>query len=94
MWKNLFLTENKLEENWLDLFGFRPNAVGVFHPELDRSQVANCHQDGIAVFPWTVNEWKDIKRMQELGVDGIISDYPNRLFSDSSDSSASSNSSS
>lgn len=85
MWKYLFLTENKLEENWLGSLGFRPNAVGVFHPELDRSQVASCHQDGIAVFPWTVNELNNIKRMQEIGVDGIISDYPNRLFSDSSD---------
>ena len=29
---------------------------------------------------WTVNEPDDIQRMAELGVDGIISDYPNRVL--------------
>lgn len=28
---------------------------------------------------WTVNEPGDIERMIDLGVDGIISDYPDRL---------------
>ena len=28
---------------------------------------------------WTVNEQKDIARMIDIGVDGIISDYPDRL---------------
>jgi glycerophosphoryl diester phosphodiesterase len=29
---------------------------------------------------WTVNEPDDIQRMIELGVDGIISDYPDRVI--------------
>lgn len=31
------------------------------------------------LIPWTVNEVEDIERMIELGVDGIITDYPERL---------------
>jgi glycerophosphoryl diester phosphodiesterase len=31
------------------------------------------------VSAWTVNEEKDIKKMAALGVDGIISDYPDRF---------------
>jgi glycerophosphoryl diester phosphodiesterase len=31
------------------------------------------------VIPWTVNEPDDIRRVLGLGVDGIISDYPDRV---------------
>jgi len=31
------------------------------------------------VFVYTVNKPKDIQRMRALGVDGIISDYPDRI---------------
>lgn len=34
---------------------------------------------GIAVYPFTVNEVSDYKRMIEAGVTGIITDYPGRL---------------
>jgi glycerophosphoryl diester phosphodiesterase len=34
---------------------------------------------GLKVIPWTVNERGDIARMLELKVDGIISDYPDRV---------------
>jgi len=30
------------------------------------------------VIPWTVNEIKDMKALKAMGVDGIITDYPNR----------------
>jgi glycerophosphoryl diester phosphodiesterase len=33
---------------------------------------------GLAVLPWTVNEPADLDRMIALGVDGLITDYPNR----------------
>jgi glycerophosphoryl diester phosphodiesterase len=29
---------------------------------------------------WTVNDPKDIQRMIQMGVDGIISDYPDRVI--------------
>ncbi len=30
------------------------------------------------VIPWTVNEIEDMKQLKALGVDGLITDYPNR----------------
>ena len=39
--------------------------------------VQACHQQGMAIVPWTVNTKADIKHLVQLGVDGIISDYPN-----------------
>jgi len=34
---------------------------------------------GRQVFVYTVNESQDIQRMRNLGVDGIISDFPDRI---------------
>jgi glycerophosphoryl diester phosphodiesterase len=34
---------------------------------------------GLKVLPWTVNERADMERLIALGVDGIITDYPDRL---------------
>lgn len=41
--------------------------------------VREAQQAGLKVVVWTVNEPRDITRMIDLGVDGIISDYPDRL---------------
>lgn len=41
--------------------------------------VREAQQSGLKVVVWTVNEPRDITRMIDFGVDGIISDYPDRL---------------
>ncbi len=41
--------------------------------------VRDAHQKGVRVIPWTVNEPADIERVVGMGVDGIISDYPQRV---------------
>jgi glycerophosphoryl diester phosphodiesterase len=42
--------------------------------------VYRCHQKGIRVLPWVANQAKLMERLLNYGVDGIISDYPDRLF--------------
>lgn len=52
------------------------------HPSLGiitRDSVRDSHNAGFKVNVWTVNEPKDIIRMKKFGVDGIISDFPDRL---------------
>jgi glycerophosphoryl diester phosphodiesterase len=46
---------------------------------LDRTQVRQCHAAGVRVLPWTVNDETDWLRLIDWGVDGITTDYPNRL---------------
>ena len=41
--------------------------------------VAEAHQLGLPVIPWTVNEPADMNALMDLGVDGLITDYPARL---------------
>lgn len=41
--------------------------------------IAEAHELGLPVIPWTVNTTADMARLMDLGVDGIITDYPTRL---------------
>jgi glycerophosphoryl diester phosphodiesterase len=50
-----------------------------FFRDLTPETMAEAKSLGIKVIPWTVNERSDMARLIALGVDGIISDYPNRL---------------
>lgn len=47
--------------------------------DVTRETVHEAQQAGLKVVVWTVNEPRDITRMIDFGVDGIISDYPDRL---------------
>lgn len=62
---------------WADRFSAK-----ALHPHfslLTESNVAKAHEAGYKIYTWTVNETADIERMRAFGVDGIISDYPERL---------------
>ena len=57
------------------------NAVAI-HPNfalLTKENVKQAQAKGYKVNTWTVNDVETIKRMKRYGVDGIISDFPDRL---------------
>jgi len=47
--------------------------------DLDPAALAAARALGLKVIPWTVNEPADIERVLAMKVDGIISDYPDRV---------------
>ncbi len=47
---------------------------------LTREFVEAAHALELQVHPWTINDEESMKRLIELGVDGIITDYPDRLM--------------
>jgi len=52
------------------------------HPYFHLLTAENTRQmqaAGFGVFPWTVNEPEDLERVKSFGVNGIITDYPDRL---------------
>jgi glycerophosphoryl diester phosphodiesterase len=51
-----------------------PNYVGLTEP-----LVKEAKSLGLAVLPWTVNDRAEMERLIDWGVDGIITDYPDRL---------------
>jgi glycerophosphoryl diester phosphodiesterase len=52
------------------------------YQDLDARLVKEARGLGLAVVPWTVNEPPEMRRVLDLGVDGMISDRPDRLRSE------------
>lgn len=50
------------------------------HSELTRADVSAFHKRGIRVIPWTVNDKQRMRQLIRWGVDGIITDFPDRLM--------------
>jgi glycerophosphoryl diester phosphodiesterase len=48
-------------------------------PLVTRELVAHAHRHGVEVHVWTINDPHEMRELFELGVDGIVSDFPGRL---------------
>jgi glycerophosphoryl diester phosphodiesterase len=68
-----------LDEQLKEL-GFLPAVYSPHYSLVNTQLVAELRTKGIRLIPWTVNDAETIQRLVKMGVDGIISDYPN-LFS-------------
>jgi glycerophosphoryl diester phosphodiesterase len=64
----------------LDRLSFKPAAYSPHFKLVDEALLKKLRLADIELVVWTVNEPDDIQRMIELGVDGIISDYPDRVI--------------
>lgn len=50
-----------------------------FFMEVTQEQVEEAHALGLLVNAWTVNSVRDINRMIDMGLDGIVTDFPGRV---------------
>jgi glycerophosphoryl diester phosphodiesterase len=64
-----------LDEQLKEL-GFVPNIYSPYYETVDIFLVNECKQKGIFLLPWTVNDLKIIDNLKQMGVNGVISDYP------------------
>lgn len=61
--------------------GFTPT---IYSPEaimVIPALIKDCHNLNMKIIPWTVNDEKKIEEFKKMGVDGVITDYPN-LFNE------------
>ena len=54
--------------------------ISPYYPYVTPEFTRECHEEGLDVVTWTVNDRARIIKMLECGVDGIISDYPDLLY--------------
>jgi glycerophosphoryl diester phosphodiesterase len=50
-----------------------------YHKEVSVESIALAHELGLVVKVWTVNQPARMRQLIDMGVDGIITDYPDRL---------------
>ena len=50
------------------------------HPDLTENLLDRARDLGLQVIPWTVNSAEDIQRLMDWGVDGLITDWPDRAL--------------
>ncbi len=61
----------------LKILGFIPTIYSPAYSLVNEKLIKKCHQQNIKVIPWTVNDKNEIEKLKAMGVDGIITDYPN-----------------
>ena len=69
--------DDGLAENVASL-SFSPDIYSPAARLVDEALVAGVHERGMRIIPWTVNDPSTMKRLLRLGVDGLITDYPDR----------------
>ncbi len=75
-----YLIENlsTFEKNMTKI-SFVPDIYSPYFRFVSKKLVDKAHAKGMKLIPWTVNEVKDMRKMIHVGVDGIITDYPDRI---------------
>lgn len=68
--------ENHSLDFHLDRLGFVPQIYSPNYRLVDEALVRDVHERGMKLIPWTVNTLEEMERLIALGVDGIITDYP------------------
>ena len=76
-YKLAFLTyQNNFKTN-MKMLSFVPEIYSPYHILLNKDEVDVIHDSNMKVIPWTVNRKEDMINLLKMGVDGIITDYPN-----------------
>ena len=64
----------------LSKLNFKPTIYSPHFKLVDNELVKYCHENSIKIIPWTVNDEADINKIISMGVDGIITDYPDKVI--------------
>lgn len=71
-------------DNWIFEYGAYCHKQGIsacmpYFRSLTIEVVAEIKKYGISIYPWTIDEPEDFQPLQQLGVDGILTNHPDRL---------------
>jgi len=75
----LIMNKDTYEDNVKNL-GFKPAIYSPYYTLVNEELITKAHSDHVLVLPWTVDEEKDMQRLASMGVDGIITNQPDRMI--------------
>ncbi|SFZ92687.1 glycerophosphoryl diester phosphodiesterase [Flaviramulus basaltis] len=76
----LLVDENELIDGKLKELSFKPEIISPYFKLLSKEEVERYQKENYQIIPWTVNQAKDMQKMLDFKVDGIITDYPDVLI--------------
>jgi glycerophosphoryl diester phosphodiesterase len=68
-------------EEQIKALGFTPTIYSPAYQLVDVKLIGKCHKQNMKIIPWTVNDKEKILELKRMGVDGIITDYPDLFAS-------------
>lgn len=77
----LLVDEDEIIKEKLDKLSYKPEIISPYFKLLSSHEMINNYQkQNYRIIPWTVNEEQDMFKMLRWNVDGIITDYPDKLI--------------
>lgn len=72
----MLVFENRPVQAFIDTLGYTPEIWSPNYNLLTAESVQDLHNRNMKVIPWTVNTTNEMRLLLQMGVDGIITDYP------------------
>ena len=69
-------SDKKSAEDYTEQLGFTPDIFSPHFSIVTEDMVNAFHQLNVLVIPWTPNTAEEIQSLKNMGVDGVITDYP------------------
>lgn len=67
-------------DTYMAKLDFTPEWLSPNHKNVDAALMERAHERGMKVVTWTVDEPDEMRRLMEVGVEALISNYPDRLL--------------
>lgn len=58
---------------------FKPYALGMYYLTASKKHIQDAHAKDVKVFAWTVNKQTEADKLKRYNIDGLITDYPDRI---------------
>ena len=75
--KYIYLSSNKEFEKQMKLLNFEPFGVGIDFNIISQKIIDLVHKKKQVIYGWTINDEENSKSLTSMGLDGVITDYPN-----------------
>jgi glycerophosphoryl diester phosphodiesterase len=72
----MLVFEERSMQEYIDELGYTPEIWSPYYELVSPEMVSEANERGMKVIPWTINSVMEMQRQLDMGVDGIITDYP------------------